>query len=74
MDIDILTVNKYDNVRGRTMFLIKANLRTTSMSSNVLSKPYHEKIEHFNDLSDKEFRKPIDSSQLSYNDNRGNRN
>ena len=44
------------------------------MSLSISSEPYYEKIEHFNNLSDEEFGKPVNSSQLSYNDNRGEGN
>ena len=74
MDIDIFTINNYDNVRRRKMSPIKTNLRTASMSLSILSKPYHEKIEHFNNLSDEEFREPVNSFQLSYNNNRREEN
>jgi len=74
MNIDIFTINNYNNVRGRTISPNKANSRTASMSLSISSEPYYEKIEHFNNLSDEEFRKPVNSSQLSYNDNRGEGN
>jgi len=59
MDIDIFTVNNYDNVRKRTISPSKASLRTASISLSILSELYHEKMEHFNNLSYKEFREPI---------------
>ena len=74
MDINNFNVNNYDNVRERTMFSNKANLRTASMSSSVSSEPYYKKMEWFNNLTDKEFREFINSSQLLYNNNRGKGN
>jgi len=71
IDIDIFTVNNYDNVRGRTMSSSKANSRTTLMSLSISSEPYYENMEHFNDLPNKEFREPVNSFQLSYDNNRG---
>jgi len=69
MDIDIFTINNYNNVRKITISPSKANLRTASISLSILSALYHEKIEYFNDLSN-EFRKPVNSFQLSYDNNR----
>jgi len=66
MDINDCNVDNYDNVRRQTSHR-KANSRTVSMSSSEASKPYHAKMEQLNDLTDKEFSDPIDSSQLSYN-------
>jgi len=74
MDIDIFTVNNYDDIRKRIMSPSKASLRTASMSLSVLSEPYYEKMEHFNNFSYKEFREPVNSFQLSYNNNKGKEN
>ena len=73
MDIDIFTINNYNDVRKITISSSKANLRIASMSSSILSELYHEKIEYFNNLSN-EFRKPVNSSQLSYDNNRREEN
>ena len=73
MDIDIFTINNYNDVRRITISPSKANLRIASMSSSILSELYHEKIEYFNNLSN-EFRKPVNSSQLSYDNNRREEN
>ena len=74
MDINNFNVNNYDNVRERTMFSNKANLRTASMSLSVSSEPYYKKMEWFNNLTDKEFREFVNSSQLLYNNNGGKGN
>ena len=68
IDIDDIAVDNYDNIRERTLFSSKVNLRSTSMSSSVSSEAYYNKIEYLNDLPDEEFREHVDSSQLSYND------
>jgi len=52
------------------MSFSKVSLRTASMSLSVLSELYHEKMEHFNNLSYKEFREPVNSFSLSYNNNK----
>ena len=67
MDINDCNIDNYNNVRRQTMSHSKANSRTVFMSPSEASKPYHTKMEQLNDLPDKEFRDPIDSSQLSYN-------
>jgi len=74
MNINIFTINNYNNIRRRTMSSSKANSRTASMSLSILSELYHEKVEHFNDLPNEEFRKPVDSFQLSYGNNRREEN
>jgi len=73
MDIDIFTINNYNDVRKITISPSKANLRIASMSSSILSELYYEKIKYFNNLSN-EFRKPVNSSQLSYDNNRREEN
>jgi len=60
--IDIDKVNNFDNVRGRFSSSSKVSSRSTSVSSSVSSILYHERIVINNDLSDEEFKKPIDSS------------
>ena len=61
MDIDDIT-------RGRSTFLSKMNSKSISVVSNTSSILYHLKMEINNDLPDKITVKPIDSSQLLYQD------
>ena len=68
MDIDSY-IDNYDNIRGRTSSPSKAGSRSASMSSSILLEPYCEKMEHYNDLPDEDFRELVNSSQLFYNDN-----
>ena len=44
------------------------------MSLSVSSEPYYKKMEWFNNLTDKEFREFVNSSQLLYNNNGGKGN
>ena len=55
-------VDNYDDVRGRSPSSINVSSR------NASSIPYYERIVINNNIPDEEFRKPIDSSQLSYKD------
>jgi len=43
MNIDIFTINNYNNVRGITISPNKANSRTASMYLSISSEPYYEK-------------------------------
>jgi len=70
MDINDCNVDNYDDVREQTMSHNKANSRTVFISSSEVFKPYHAKMEQLNDLPDEEFRDPIDSSQLLYDNQR----
>ena len=60
MDIDI------DMIREKPTLTSRASSRSSSISSNTLSIPYHQHIELNNDLPGIEPQEPIDSSQLSY--------
>jgi len=55
--------------RGRSTSSSKMSSRSTSVVSDASSIPYHLRIEINNDLLDKITVEPIDSSQLSYQDN-----
>ena len=74
MDIDdfnISNINNYNDVRGCTMFSNKATSRMVSMSSSKVSEDYATRVECSNNIpNDKETRKPINSSQLSYMEHR----
>ena len=70
MDINDYNVNNYNDVRRWTISCSKANSRIVSISSSKASKPYHAKIKQLNNLTNKEFRDPINSSQLSYSNQR----
>ena len=45
--------------------------RSVSIVSNILSEPYYQKMEQFNDLPNNMIVDPIDYSQLSYNNKNG---
>ena len=62
MDIDS------DSIRRRSTSSSKVSSRSASVTSNALSTPYHKRMEINNDLPDKDFRDPANSSQLSYKD------
>jgi len=63
MDMDI------DNItRGRSTSSSKMNSRNISIVSNTSFIPYYLRIEINNDLPDKITVEPIDSFQLSYQD------
>jgi len=66
MDID--DINFSANVRGRSHSSSRATTRSTLLISSASSILYHEKMEINNDLPDDDFKKPVDSSQLSYKD------
>ena len=68
MVINIDKVGNFNNVRRRSSFSSKVFFRSTS---SIL---YHKRIVINNNLSDEEFKEPIDSSQLSYKDNSQERN
>ena len=65
MEMDINKVDNCDDIR-RSPSSNKVSSRSISISSSISSIPYHERIVINNDLTDKEFKKPVDSSQLSY--------
>ena len=66
---DVMNINNYSDVRERTHFTSKASFRSALISSSVLSQPYYKKIVLNNDLSNEDFREPVDKFQLSYKDN-----
>jgi len=63
MNIDI------NIIRGRFASSSKLNLREFSILSNASSSLYYERIEENNNLLDEDIWNPIDSSQLSYEEN-----
>ena len=63
MNIDI------NIIRGRFASSSKLNLREFSILSNTSSSLYYERMEGNNNLLDKDIWNPIDSSQLSYEEN-----
>jgi len=60
MDIDI------DIIRGRSASSNRNSSRESSILSNVLSSPYHERMEMQNNLLDENVQNLIESLQLSY--------
>jgi len=76
MDIDnfnISNINNYNNVRRHTMPSNKATSRMVSMSLSKVSEDYATRVECFNNIpipNDKKTREPINSSQLSYMEQR----
>ena len=65
----MIDMDNFNNIRGRLHSSSKASSRSTSISSSISSQSYHEKIVINNNLSNKNLREPINSSQLSYKDN-----
>jgi len=65
----VMDINGIDSFRERNNSPRKASFRSSSVLSKALSIPYFEKIEIKNDLPSKDIVQPINSSQLSYNDN-----
>ena len=63
IDIDI------DIIKRKSIFFSKINLRKSSILSNTLSVSYYEKIEHNNNLPDKEIWDLVNSFQLLYKKN-----
>jgi len=62
MDIDDIT-------KGKSTFLSKMSSRSTSVVSDTSSIPYYLRMKINNDLPGEITVEPIDSSQLSYQDN-----
>ena len=70
-DFNIGNVDNYNNVREHIMSSNKTASKIVSMSSSEVSVDYTTRMECLNNvLDDKETRKPIDSSQLSYVEHR----
>ena len=61
-------VDNFDNVRRRSPSPSRVTSRSTSIISKTSSIPYHKRMEIQNDFLEEELREPIDSSQLSYDD------
>jgi len=64
MDID-----GFNSFRRRNNSPSNVSLRSSSVLSKASSVPYFKRIEIKNDLPDKDIVEPINSSQLSYNNN-----
>jgi len=69
-----MNIDNYNDIRGRTTSSSKTSSRSALITSNASSILYHERMEINNNLLDKEFRDPIDSSQPSYKDNNKEKN
>jgi len=69
LEMDIDSINNYNNVRKRTYFLSNVSTRSMSIVSQVSSLLYYERMLINNNLPNKEIMEPIDSSQLSYSGN-----
>ena len=68
-NFNIGSIDNFDDVREHMIFPNKAISRIVSMSSSKASKEYAAKVERLNSVPDNnEFRKPIDSSNLSYSE------
>jgi len=63
-----------DSIRERLNSLSKTSSKSASVTLNVSSIPYYERIEINNDFPDEKVGNPVDSSQLSYKDNDGTGN
>ena len=63
---EVMDIDNYDNIKGRKSSSSKASSRSTLISSSVSSQSYHKRIVLNNDLSDKKFVKPVNSSQMFY--------
>ena len=57
-----MNINNFDNIRRRLTSLSKTSSRSPSISSTTLSILYYKKMEINNDLLDKKFTEPVDSS------------
>ena len=68
MDINNIAIDNYNDIRERSPTPSKANSRSVSISLSISLEEYYHKMKCLNDLSDEEFREPIDSSQLFYKD------
>ena len=66
--IDVDDIDFSANFRGRSHSSSRATTRSTLLISSASSILYHEKMEINNDLPDDDFKKSVDSSQLSYKD------
>ena len=69
MDIDFnKNVDNFDNIRERSPSPSRVTLRSTFIISKTSSIPYHKRMEIQNKFLEEEFKKLINSSQLSYDD------
>ena len=67
MAIDVNNINNSNNIR-RSPSSSKVTSRSPSIFSSVSSIPYYERIVINNNFPNEDFKKPINSSQLSYKD------
>ena len=63
---EAIDIDNFDNIRRRLTSPSKTSFRSSSISSTTFSILYHKKIEINNNLLDKKFTEPVNSSQLSY--------
>ena len=66
IEMDIDKVDNCDDIRRRSLSSNKVSSRSISISSSISSIPYHKRIVINNNFTNKEFKKSVDSSQLSY--------
>ena len=64
-----INIDDINSFRERSNSPSKASFRSSSVLSKASSISYFERMEIKNNLSEKNLVKPINSSQLSYNDN-----
>ena len=69
MDINKYPVNNFDNTRRINPLSSNVSSRSFSIVSKTSTILYYERMVINNNTPDKESREPIDSSQLSYEDN-----
>ena len=74
LEMDINSVDNYDDVRGRTHSPSNVSTRSVSVVSQASSLPYHERMVINNNLPDEDIVEPIDNSQLSYSGDGQGRN
>ena len=71
-DFNVGNINNYNNIREYTMSSNKATFRMVSMFLSEILEDYATKVECLNNVfDDDEIREPINSSQLSYIEQRG---
>ena len=69
MDINKYPVNNFDDTRKINPLSSNISSQSFSVVSKTSTILYYEKMVINNNTPDKESREPIDSSQLSYEDN-----
>jgi len=64
-----MNIDGFNSFRRRNNFPSNVSFRSSSVLSKASSIPYFKRIEIKNDLPDEDIVEPINSSQLSYNNN-----